>query len=124
MGIIRLFVIGMLLSFVCLVLLAFRPSVLIGVDGDSLGHSLGKADRSGVAAENPCRKQPSENWQCKTTDEGGNVSRYRVKVDAWGCWEAFRTNRKKLDRPRGLDGCVTLVNHLRLSNRLFGGSFE
>lgn len=108
---------GVLLFAALLALAAlffFRPTPLLGVDGDSLSRSL-----NGLLNDaEDCRRERNgagEPWECFKWDDGrSGGAQYRVKVDRWGCWEAKRVGPPAGEggTPRSLSGCVGLLSHL------------
>ncbi len=111
MGTLAKVAIGLLIAFVVLagaaLLFSARPTPLIGLDGDSLGHSI-------RSSSGECRKGPDSEWVCAI--EGDNaMTRYRVDVGWSGCWDADRFRGPATDQtPESISGCVDIWDHLAL----------
>jgi hypothetical protein len=89
-------------------LYAIRPTPVIGVDGDSLSHSV---IGSGILST-PCMHHHDGTWTCGRYiglyDEHPDAN-YQVEVDGLGCWSATLIGgfgRKHLS------GCITLIDHI------------
>lgn len=89
---------------------AFRPSPVLGVDGEALQHSVGGffgPDRS-------CVEIGDQTWECSHYDAqmSGAVA-YRVKVSGLGCWQARRTGfGGEGGSPRQLSGCLSITDFI------------
>jgi hypothetical protein len=86
--------IGALLFLALLATLAFRPALVLGLDGDTLAHSV---DSRVQAAENSgrCKHREDSSWLCNVMFEpdvgsGGGYVVYEVDADGFGCWRAVR----------------------------------
>jgi hypothetical protein len=94
------------------VLFAWRPSAVLGVDGDALGHSV---NGGGIFSGNyPCRQGVDDTWRCRVFDAGESTAyAYEVQADRWGCWEAERIGSPTAGgrAPRTISGCITLLDH-------------
>lgn len=96
--------------FLALLVLALRPSLVLGVDGDSLSDSVNGPGALGGAGDS-CRKLDGR-WRCLVYGSGGSgVGPFEVTVDAWGCWKAHPIRRGKPPGAFMLDGCITLLDH-------------
>ena len=80
---------------------AFRPSPILGVDGQALSDSL---NNEAFVDAPPCLEF-SEGWRCEVVDTSGNRAALHVSVDFWGCWIG-----KAGGLPRR-EGCITLLDH-------------
>ena len=90
-------------AFLVILVLVTRPAVLAGVDGTYVANSL-----AGSSGEPACRKVEDGSWDCYQL--GKPLTRYRVKVDWMGCWDATRLSRNFESglNPKHLDGCIEL----------------
>lgn len=101
-----------LAAFLIIVVAAFaafavRPTPLLGVDGASLGRSLGSA--RGSTSDSRCVPGVGGSWRCTLTDPSGGSDDYSVESpDSWGCWDV-----RESAGPDGevLSGCITLLDH-------------
>lgn len=97
--------------FALCIAFAFRPSLVLGVDGDSLSQSLNGSASLGVEVE-PCVEK-DDGWECSRSDASGFQTRYDVSVDSWGCWTASRGRGPAagVGAPSSLDGCISILDH-------------
>jgi hypothetical protein len=96
-------------------LFAAYPSPILGVDGKALEYSVG-----GPSLD-PCRKMAQNTWSCSSWDRqsSGTVD-YRVTVDDLGCWTARRIGQPGEGSRKRLSGCITIRDHIRPFELLFG----
>jgi len=104
----------LLVAFVVLASLGLlfwaRPAPVLGVDADSLAHSVDK----NPPADSPCVEGPGDDWTCSF---GG--TRYRVEVKWTGCWNGERiSGRVNNYTPQEISGCLDLQDYLRLEDAL------
>jgi hypothetical protein len=83
-----------LLILVLLASLAFRPALLLGIDGNALAHSV-DSKLPAVGDPGHCEQNPEGDWTCHVLFEldpgsGGGYVVYRVAADGLGCWHAVR----------------------------------
>jgi hypothetical protein len=95
---------------VALGLAAARPSAILGVDGLTLGHSVGTGD---IGITRACRPVDDNAWSCGRYDaeRSGNVA-YLVRVGDSGCWTGRRTEPAGEESPTRITGCITIVDHI------------
>ncbi|MDQ2675984.1 MAG: hypothetical protein M3Y34_04180 [Actinomycetota bacterium] len=94
--------IGLIVAF------AFRPTPILGVDGESLAASTG-ADLAHVTFE-PCAEQKGDEWTCTLPGEGESApTTISLDVGWEGCWTAKVLQNGSVDPPA--EGCVTLMDH-------------
>jgi hypothetical protein len=105
---------SLIVPLAVIVFLGFRPTPILGVDGESLAASVGVP--VGVAGFGPCEKQGDE-WRC-VIGEVSSSEPYLVDVDWLGCWAATPEVPARLEgqapgsqRPV-LEGCVTIADHV------------
>jgi len=103
-----------LLFVAFLVVLAFRPALVLGIDGGTLAHSV---DSKLPSIGNPghCERAVSSKWVCHVLFEddpgsGGGYVAYAVRANGFGCWHATRpTGSRSGDRlPAKMHGCIYL----------------
>lgn len=104
----------LLIAFVVITSLSLlfwvRPAPVLGVDAESLAHSVDKS----LAADNPCLEVPGDAWICSF---GG--TNYRVEVKWTGCWSGERiSGRVNTNNPQKLSGCLDLQDYLRIEDAL------
>jgi hypothetical protein len=99
---------GTILAIVMVGLCAARPSPILGIDGGSLGSSVGTG---GLSTTEPCLHIDGEIWRCARYDDlvSGPI-KYRVGVRNSGCWTA-RVDDESVGRRKPLSGCITIVDH-------------
>lgn len=104
-----------LVGLVLAALFAYRPSLVLGVNGEVLSAAL---NGSSLTSASPCEPQSDGVWRCvvKMSEDGSSdVSShpYRVVVDGWGCWEADRLRGAATGSrtPATLSGCITVLDH-------------
>ncbi len=91
-------------------LVAARPSPILGVDGLSLGHSVGTGD---LATTQSCLRADGDIWTCERYDDQlSGVVEYIVRVDGSGCWTALRADPAGEESPGRVSGCITIVDHI------------
>ena len=105
--------IGLLIAFVVFASLGLlfwaRPAPILGVDGDSLAHSV-----QGTQYYDQCKKRPDGKWTCAK-----DGTRYSVNVDWDGCWNGAHVSGPVTTyTPEKINGCVNLQDHLRLEEAL------
>ena len=96
--------IGLILAFV------FRPTPILGVDGESLAASTG-ADLGQLTFE-PCTEvnEDEDEWTCALPPEGEGQPTVLVLDVGWeGCWTAKVREPGSVDPPA--EGCVTIMDH-------------
>ena len=92
----------------------FRPTPLVGVDGESLAASTGAPVNEINSVE--CTDEGNDKWECtlpgpiepEPGDQGATT--YQVKVDSWGCWKIGAVDGP-LEPPED-SGCVTIADHV------------
>jgi hypothetical protein len=94
-------------------LFAYRPSIVLGVEGMVLSNSV---NGSSFSYHKPCRRLSGDTWRCPVLVGENRTSTparypYRVEVSRWGCWEAQRTAAAFGNSPPTLSGCITLLDH-------------
>ncbi len=100
----------LLIAFVVLaslgLLFSARPTPVLGVDGDSLAHSISNSA--------PCIEGTSGGvWNCWRNSTVG----YRVEVGWDGCWDATLYKAPRMsDVPRTRSGCIDIWDHLELED--------
>ena len=93
-----------------IVAFVFRPTPILGVEGESLASSAGVD----VSLEvEPCSEGKREDtWTCPLPAvDGGEPTVISVEVDWKGCWTSKLVESGSVDPPS--DGCVTLMDHLK-----------
>jgi len=108
----RLFLAGfavLALAFLALTaLFLYRPALVVGVHGESLGESisseLGRHSPSGT-----CDEAPNDRWTCAIVIEpdpgsGGGPVVYRAESDDSGCWHARSPDAMRVRK--NLSGCI------------------
>ncbi len=98
-------------AFLALGLFGSRPAAVLGVDGDSLQHSV--ANSFVFAASSGCERS-GDSWTCFRWG-GGDSSNvpYGVKVNRVGCWQAVKERRAgERGPPERASGCITLYDFL------------
>jgi hypothetical protein len=97
-----------------LAVLAFRPALLLGIDGATLAHSVDSRLPS-IGDPGHCKRGPSGNWHCNLLFEqdpgsGGGYVAYEVTADRFGCWRATRPkgSRSGDKLPSVMHGCAYL----------------
>jgi len=90
----------------------FRPTPVVGVDGDSLAASVGVP--IGEVGYQPCTED-GEAWICTLPGdlaEEGSTS-YSLEVDDLGCWKIEGAiGSRTVAEPERAEGCVTIVDHV------------
>ena len=95
--------IGLILAFL------FRPTPIVGVDGESLAHSTG-VDADQLSLE-PCVQEGEDEWKCSIPPEGeGEATVVLLDLDWQGCWKAEVLENGSVDPP--VTGCVTVMDHI------------
>ncbi|MBK8293534.1 MAG: hypothetical protein IPK93_01695 [Solirubrobacterales bacterium] len=107
------FGIGLLIAFVILASLGLlfwaRPTPILGVDGNSLAHSVQDSQYY-----EKCREAPNGDWICEKAG-----TRYAVDIGWDGCWDGDRISGPATTfTPNEISGCVNLQDHLRLEEAL------
>lgn len=94
--------------------LAFRPAVVLGIDGGTLAHSV-DAKLPSIGDPGHCEQSANGAWLCHVLFEddpgsGGGYIVYRVTADGLGCWHAVRPRGSRSgDRlPARMHGCIYL----------------
>ncbi len=91
-----------------------RPTVIVGVDGESLAASTGSTVNEVNSV--PCEDEGADTWKCtypaNPEPEPGDPgpTTYEVKVDRWGCWTIGGVRGPT--QPPELSGCVTIKDHV------------
>jgi hypothetical protein len=94
-----------LASLAAIALLAFRPGLVTGVSEKAMTHAI-RAEADGLGAA--CSGE-GDDFVCGVKRVGEQrATRYRVSVDAWGCWEA--TPAKASAKGADMSGCVTVLD--------------
>lgn len=102
-----------LISIAAIAALLYRPATVIGTSGKSLAYSLRQAADSD--ARTGCEGD-DDRFSCALAGGGMPVG-YRVSVDDYGCWEAERRSGGGAEGlPAGLEGCITIVDLVRLDD--------
>jgi len=103
-----------LLFLALLASLAFRPAVMLGIDGETLAHSVDSKLPS-IGDPGHCERVTDGGWICHVLFEddpgsGGEYVVYEVTANGLGCWHATRpAGSRKGDRlPAGMHGCIYL----------------
>jgi hypothetical protein len=103
-----------LLVVALLAALAFRPSVVLGIDGGALAHSVDSRLPS-IGDPGHCERVDGGSWTCHVLFEddpgsGGGYVEYEVTATGLGCWHAARPPHSRSgDRlPANLHGCIYL----------------
>jgi len=103
-----------LLCVALLAALAFRPAVVLGVDGGALAHSVDSRLPS-IGDPGHCERGADGKWTCHVLFEqdpgsGGGYVAYRVVANRLGCWQATRpAGSRSGDRlPARMHGCIYL----------------
>lgn len=92
-----------------IVAFAFRPTPVLGVDGESLAASMGAF--TGQETPEPCTQERDESWTCPLPPAGeGEAAIVSLDVDWQGCWTARVLKNGSVDPPA--EGCVTLMDHI------------
>lgn len=101
-----------LLFLALLAALAFRPALVLGINGNTLAHSVDSKLPS-IGDPGRCDRDGGGNWACHVLFEddpgsGGGYVAYEVVADGFGCWHAARpAGSRSGDRlPARLHGCV------------------
>ena len=92
----------------------FRPTPIVGVDGESLASSTGAPVNELNSV--PCTEDKGDTWTCtipgppepEPGDPGPTT--YEVKIDLWGCWTI--EGGRGPDIPGVTTGCVTIKDHV------------
>jgi hypothetical protein len=94
--------------------LAFRPALLLGIEGNALARSVDSKLPS-VGDPGHCERGEDNRWLCHVLFEqdpgsGGDYVVYRVRADGLGCWHAVRPpGSQSGDRlPARMEGCIYL----------------
>lgn len=95
--------------------LLYRPATVIGVSDKSLAYSLrGEAK---VVRTGSCRGA-NDRFVC--TALSGDSSTipvpYAITVDDYGCWDGKRRGGGSSDLPQTLEGCITIVDLVRIDD--------
>ncbi|HET7484313.1 MAG TPA: hypothetical protein VFJ64_02945 [Solirubrobacterales bacterium] len=97
-----------------LAVLAFRPALVLGVDGGTLAHSVDSKLPS-IGDPGHCQRGTNGDWLCHLLFEqdpgsGGGYVAYEVTADRFGCWRATRPNgsRSGDKLPAVTHGCIYL----------------
>lgn len=91
----------------------FRPTPIVGVDGDSLAASVGVP--VGEVGYQPCTED-GEAWVCTLPGDGERGSAtYSLRVDDLGCWtiEGASGGGPAAAAPVKNEGCVTIADHVK-----------
>jgi hypothetical protein len=99
---------------VLLATLAFRPALLLGIEGDALAHSVDSRLPS-IGDPGHCERQADGGWTCHVLFEddpgsGGGYVVYDVVAGSLGCWQArLPASARSGDRlPGRMHGCIYL----------------
>lgn len=100
--------------------LLYRPATVIGVSDKSLAYSL----RGEAESDFTGRCQGSEDeFDCVVAGDPapgasgpGEGAPYRVTIEDYGCWEATRGDGGASDLPETLEGCITIVDLVRVDD--------
>lgn len=95
-------------ALVLLGLFSWRPATVVGIDGSSLGVSVG-----GPLGD--CSKRRADLWRCTAQDPvSSGLRTYVVETRAFGCWDAWSGEPEARDRQRRepFSGCITLFDML------------
>ena len=93
-----------------IVAFVFRPTPILGVDGESLASSAGVD----VSLEvEPCSEDERKDaWTCPIpADAEGEPAVLSIDVDWKGCWTSKVLESGSVEPPS--QGCVTLMDHLK-----------
>jgi hypothetical protein len=105
----NLTVLGSLLGLVLLLgLFAWRPATVLGIDGRSLGVSVG-----GPLSD--CTEQQDGVWLCDSQDPvSSGLATYTVETRSFGCWDAWsgQPSVEERDRREPFSGCITAFDML------------
>jgi len=99
-----------------LLLFAFRPTPILGVDGKSLQYSFDVSSFNQGTTETCEPRTGKGQWKCFVYDDSDSKEvPYKVSVDRMGCWTGTTSASKKSDsiEPE-ISGCITILDHLRL----------
>lgn len=89
-----------------LFLFAMRPAPILGIDGSSLGSSVGEDDGD-------CEEVQDDLWSCDVLDSASSGGTFVVETKGLGCWDAWYAERPDhSDRSGDPDrsGCITLLD--------------
>lgn len=92
----------------------FRPTPIVGVDGESLAASTGAPVNEINSV--PCTDEGDDVWTCTippdSDPEPGQAgpTSYQVTVDSWGCWRITGGGGPHV--PTDAEGCVTIADHV------------
>ncbi len=99
---------GLIVAF-CL-----RPTIIVGVDGESLAASTGAPVNEINSV--PCDEEGEDTWTCTypaspepDPDDPGPTT-YEVTIDKWGCWTIDGVDGPT--EPPETTGCVTIMDHV------------
>jgi hypothetical protein len=94
--------------------LAFRPALVLGIDGGTLASSV-DAKLPSIGNPGHCERGAGDSWSCHVLFEqdpgsGGGYVAYQVVADGFGCWHAHRpAGSRSGDRlPAKTHGCIYL----------------
>ena len=94
--------------------LAFRPAVVLGVNGHALAHSV-DSNLPSVGDPGHCEQDAGDDWICHVLFEqdpgsGGGYVAYEVVANGRGCWHATRPagSRSGDLLPAKMHGCLYL----------------
>lgn len=104
-----------LIALVAIAALLYRPATVIGISDKSLAYSIrGEAESSKTGS---CRGRDDE-YVCTALagDSATSPVAYAITTDDYGCWEAMRTGDGAADLPDALEGCITIVDLVRVDD--------
>jgi len=94
--------------------LAFRPALVLGIEGGALAHSV-DADLPSIGDPGHCERRPDGAWTCHVLFEddpgsGGGYVAYEVVANGVGCWHARRPGGSRSGDllPAKMHGCIYL----------------
>ncbi len=91
-----------------LVVIAFRPGVVLGVDGPALAESVGE---SGDAQN--CVQQGEKRWTCDVKIQtAAREVEFEVTTRSFGCWDAVEVGQPAGQPGLTRSGCINLLDVL------------
>jgi hypothetical protein len=102
-----------IITLALVIAIVYRPTPVLGIDGESLAHSVSGGGIFGSSGR-PCTEvASSKTWKCVVDGSSGGTVIYEVEdPDWWGCWEARHIGGTSVgSAPSTLSRCVTLADH-------------
>lgn len=98
----------LMLGLVGLVAVAFRPGIVLGVDGPALAESVGESGSS-----QSCVQTGDKEWSCNVKIQtAAREVEFDVTTRSFGCWDAVEVGQPAGQPGLTESGCINLLDVL------------